>query len=467
MDSWASRRKSIYLGVIVFLLSAISFAIFWKFWYKAPTCFDGFRNGDEAGVDCGGSCSLVCSDSTLKPIVRWDPRLFKVSEGVWSAIVYIENPNVSVDATYLPYTLTIYDKDSNVLEERKGVTILPKNKTVGVFEGNILIREGTDPRRAIFELGNDIVWQRNEKENDDLQIGHGPLLKLDSQPRVEANIKNLGITDTKNIELIITIFDGKDNAIAASRTFVENLKKNESSDVFFTWPKPFLLGLKACEKPSDIIMVLDRSGSMASVSKSPPEPLTSVKNAASYFISKLQKSDTVGLVSFATEASSESGLTNDFDAVASSVSEMKISEDGVQYTNIADAIYKSLNLFALKDDTDYNTQKIIVLLTDGVATKPEDPKGSKTEVEAISYAESRAREAANSAKQGNVSIYAIGLGKAINEEFLKGLASSPQSYFFAPATSTLLGIYESISSSICKEVPARIEITYRIFGDLI
>jgi flagellar biosynthesis/type III secretory pathway M-ring protein FliF/YscJ len=36
MTPWASRRKAIYLGVIVLTMTAIVFLIFWNFWYKAP-----------------------------------------------------------------------------------------------------------------------------------------------------------------------------------------------------------------------------------------------------------------------------------------------------------------------------------------------------------------------------------------------------------------------------------------------
>src|SRR3989344_4463131 len=100
-SAWASRRKSIYLGLIVVVLTLIFFLVFWNFWYTAPNCFDGFRNGDEEGVDCGGSCTLVCKASVIRPIVRWDPRLFEVLPGVWSALVYVENPNIDTIGVYV------------------------------------------------------------------------------------------------------------------------------------------------------------------------------------------------------------------------------------------------------------------------------------------------------------------------------------------------------------------------------
>jgi secreted protein with Ig-like and vWFA domain len=108
--------------------------------------------------------------------------------------------------------------------------------------------------------------------------------------------------------------------------------------------------------------------------------------------------------------------------------------------------------------------KIIILLTDGVANNPTDPQGH-TEADDIKYAENLASKEAASAKSDGIVIYTIGLGNKINESFLKNVASGENNYFFAPTAANLETIYKNISSDICKEMPARIEITYKIFGD--
>ena len=475
MSPWASRRKAIYLGAMVLILSGISFAIFWKFWYAVPTCNDGLKSGDETGVDCGGSCSLVCDSGAMGPIIRWDPRLFEVSSGLWSILVYVENPNTNIDAVYAPYTFTIYDSKNNVLEERKGATILPKNKTIGIFEGNIVSKNGVKPKRAIFELGNNIVWKKNEEARDNLSITHSPLLELDSGPKVEASVKNNGIEEIKNIELIIAIFDGSDNAIEASRTFIEKLKKNENTDVFFTWPKPFELGTRICEKSSDIMLLLDQSGSMASLGSNPPQPLSDAKEAAISFIKQLGVKDKIGVISFATRApdpmetsitAPEVGLalTSNFDLAQKAVESINIKPGSIQYTNIYEALHSAWQeLVSVRSEDDGS--KIIILLTDGVANNPKNPQG-KTEAEDIKYAEDLAlKESVNIKKEG-LTIYAIGLGDKINESFLKAIVSKEDNYFFAPTASNLEIIYKNISSDMCKEMPARIEITYKIFGTI-
>ncbi|MEK7669422.1 MAG: vWA domain-containing protein [Patescibacteria group bacterium] len=467
MSPWASRRKTIYLVVIVLVLSSVSFAIFWKYWYRTPTCFDNVKNGDEGGVDCGGSCSLICSSGVIKPIVRWDPRLFEVMPGVWSAIVYVENQNTSADAIYVPYTFTLYDENNEILVERKGATILPKNKIVGVFEGSISIENGVRPRRAVFELGSNIVWKKNEEAVEKLKITHSPLFKLDSAPRVEVSIKNNSIKEIKNIELIVAIFDGADNVIAASRTFVEKIKKDENTNVFFTWPKPFELGSKACEKSSDVMLLLDRSGSMASLGDNPPEPLSGAKKAAISFAEQLGVKDKIGFASFASKVKDPIDLTlsSDLNLAKQTIEGVSIETGSTQYTNIFEALHSAWQeLISARGQNE--SSKIVILLTDGVANNPRDPQG-RTEADDIKYAEGLATKEAVDIKNDGLVIYVIGLGNKINESFLKDIASETNNYFFAPTTANLETIYKNISSDICEEVPARIEITYKIFGDSI
>lgn len=466
MNSWASRRKAIYLGGVILILSSVSYVIFWKFWFRAPTCFDNIKNGDETGLDCGGSCTLVCSDSVIQPIVRWDPRTFEVLPGMWSVLVYVENPNINVDATYVPYSFTLYDGNNKVLVERKGATILPKNKTVGIFEGGVTTTPETKIKRAVFEIGKNIVWNKNELSPPDITVTNGPLLKLDSQPRIEADVKNNGTDELKNIELVATIFDGSDNAIAASRTFVESLKKNEDASIFFTWPKPFELGSKVCEKPSDVVLLLDRSGSMASLGSKPPQPLTLAKSAATTFVEQLNAKDKIGLVSFATESKDpiDLNITSDFNLAKQVIGSVAIVASSTQYTNIYGAIHSAWQELISARAQDNKSSKVVILLTDGVATNPKNPVGG-TEAEDIKYAEDLAIKESVNAKQDGLIVYTIGLGEKISESFLKTIASKEENYFFAPSALNLETIYKNISSDICKEMPARIEINYKIFGN--
>lgn len=288
-------------------------------------------------------------------------------------------------------------------------------------------------------------------------------MDLEVAPKIEVSLENKSLDTIKFIELVVAVFDGDLNAIATSRTFVDRLKKDEKKQLFFTWPRPFKLGEKACTKQSNIILLLDRSGSMASLGKNPPQPLTDAKNAAKSFVDRLKTGDRVGLVAFANDSNDDipNSFSENFDEVKKDIEKVSISSAGIQYTNIYDALLTSYDLFNKDDSVDGISNNVVVLLTDGLATYPIDPN-AKTEQESLIYSQSVALDQSNLMKKENFDIYTIGLGSSINQEFLKSVASKPSQFFFAPKPEDLFDIYKQISSDICKESPARIEITAKV-----
>jgi len=437
-------------------LTASAFIVFWKYWYKAPTCFDNFKNGDETGIDCGGSCSLVCSAEALAPVIRSDPRIFEVYPGVYSLLTFVENHNIDSTALNVPYKFKVYDVNGKLLAERSSLVTLTRNKTSAIFEGPV-VASSSRPAKVTFELSKNIIWTKDKSPAPELTVTHSPLLDADKSPLIEAKVTNKSTKDLQNIEIVAVILDGRDNAIAASRSFVERLKSSASEDVFFTWPRPFNLSEKICEKSSDIILLLDRSGSMASLGKNPPEPLTMVKAAAVEFVSQLRGGDKVGVISFATEPSNppDSPIAEDFTSVKSAINKIDIGKVGTQYTNISNALLAALDLLASREKN--NASKVIILLTDGVATSEKTSNSVKAEAEALTEA--------NKAKEAGINIFTIGLGKDIHVDFLKTIASSSANYYFAPKAEDLKKIYQDISSSICKETPARIELLSKVLHE--
>jgi len=456
MLDWATKRKLQYFGIIV--ATAIIFVVipFYVFIYEAPTCFDGFKNGDEKGVDCGGSCRLLCSIEISKPISRWDPRVFRVSLGVYNAIAYLENPNVTGKVNVAPYVFRFYDKDNILITERSGKTFIPTGSVFGVFEGRIETRDRI-PVRATFEFTSDLIWERDTTPRPNISVVNKALVNEESSPRVEATVKNNSLSRVNNLELVVIIFDGSGNAIAVSRTFVDSIERGETKPVVFTWPIPFETRSEVCASPVDVALVLDRSGSMEFLGKSPPEPLTSVKNAAITFVNELSDKDQAAVISFATQASMpiDSSLTLSQSVVKDAIDSISIKADSLQNTNIGDGILKAREeLSSVRKRA--SAGSVMILLTDGVATHPEKA-GDKLYPDTYAFLQS------SEAKTAGIQIFTIGLGKDVNTASLQNLASARDAYYSAPSASDLSGIYKQIATKICNKRPAVIEILYRIY----
>ena len=199
--------------------------------------------------------------------------------------------------------------------------------------------------------------------------------------------------------------------------------------------------------PVDIVLILDRSGSMAGSS------LANLKNGAKKFIDIIDQAtdnsgdgqigmgSRIGIVSFADTATQDTGLIT-------SVADLKAAVDALSAggsTNHADAFTKALELF----DPASTNEKIMVMFTDGVTTAGDDPN-----------------VVATAAKAQGVIIYSIGLSGngGINEQALRDWASDPDSAYvaIAPDDEELEEIFEDLAENIVKPGATNIVITDKV-----
>lgn len=237
MSSWSQRRKSIYFLIFVaFLFGFIILPAYFIF-YKAPTCFDGKQNGDEKGIDCGGSCVNLCRSQYLKPNIIW-ARTIEVKPGIYNALAYIENPNIDAGADSVSYVFRIKDKDGVLVYERKGETFIPPNKFFGIFEDGISTGEKI-PTNTLFEFTSEALWKKQENREAGITILKKTISREETSPRIDAAMKNEMFQPIFNIEVVAIAYSGDGNALGFSRTFIDKLDKGESRDITFTWPNHF------------------------------------------------------------------------------------------------------------------------------------------------------------------------------------------------------------------------------------
>lgn len=451
---WSVKRKLIYLSGLFLFLFVVIFSIYFIFSYQKPTCFDGRQNRGEIGIDCGGPCSRLCSFEVKNPIIHWS-RSFEVSPGIYSSVAFIENPNINASAESASYVFKIRDGLGNVLAERSGVVLIPNTRTIVVFEPNFEI--SGEVSRTDFEFTSEIIWHKDETRPSEIFVSRNFLSREESTPRLEAQIENRSIFDIDRLEVVALIFDGNKNAIGASRTFLNDFKKDSQETLIFTWPKPFEVQEFVCENPVDMMLVFDRSGSMVfdNWDLENPEPLNSAKRAASGFLEKLFSNVRGGLVSFATEATLDIPLTGDIAKTMESVAKISVlaetpAEVWTQETNITHGL--NLAFQEISSNSSASSEKVIILFTDGVPTHP------KT-VDRADFPMVSALELSKRIKSENITIFSIGLGEEqIDEEFLASLATSPSHYFGASKSADLFPIFSSLAETICREAPTAVEI---------
>ena len=238
MASWSSKRKFAYTSVFTIIAVVIFVAVFLLIFYDKPTCFDGTQNQDESGVDCGGVCEKVCSFQAVKPNIIWS-RSFKVSDGIYNAIAYIENPNIKAEALAVPYVFKIFDERNILISEKKGQIDIPANKTFPIFES--FIETGNRvPKFTFFEFLKDPSWLSITQEtppNPLKTISYN--LTSSPSPKLEAIIENSSLEAIYDVAVVAILYDENDNAFASSQTFLDKIDRESRQTAVFTWPENF------------------------------------------------------------------------------------------------------------------------------------------------------------------------------------------------------------------------------------
>lgn len=458
MNQWSIQRKRVVFSVVVLtLVIFVGVPVFFLF-YRAPSCFDGKQSGDETGVDCGGSCQLLCTAQSLPLILKGDPRVLELGPSLYAVVAVVENPNVTAEIYHARYTLKLFEESSlapvRVIESE---AFVPKNDTFIIFEGPLDMGEWRPVRATLEWQTGTFVWQKNLQLARNLSVEDTALTSRDSNPRIDAMLVNNSLESVANVELTALVSGEDGNLIAAAKTFVENLAGGGLTPVVFNWSEPFKIKEDICGFPIDVALIIDRSGSMDDLGLTPPQPLTDVKNTALYFISQLGKNDRHSLISFANEASApvDAALGVNIETIRQAINSIAIATTSLQNTNIGAGILaarEELNSTRHRE----KAGKALVLLTDGVPTLPIKPGVGN-------YPATYALESARLARQDGISIYTIGLGKDVNKNLLQTLATTTAEAYFAPSTTNLNSIYNQIATKICRKSPAVIDIYTRVF----
>jgi len=237
--SWASRRKSIYTGVLALVVLLFLSIPLYSYLSRTPTCIDGKQNGDELGVDCGGSCEALCQSQAREMIVHWS-RAFKSGDGMVDALAYVENPNILAGTENVIYRFKLYDENNILITEKFGKTFVLPSEQIAIFEPALRTGERVY-KYAFFEFAPDIQWVRVKEgtKASELAISEQNITGLEMKPKLTAVISNNSITPVYNVEIVAIIYDIDDNAIAVSATLVDEITKYGGKTISFSWRKPF------------------------------------------------------------------------------------------------------------------------------------------------------------------------------------------------------------------------------------
>lgn len=233
--SWDSRRKIIYACAVIVALATITVFVLRDRLFPSPTCFDKKQNGYESGIDCGGACSLQCTQA-VDPLSVVFANAVHSGKGVYDLVAMINNNNIDNASQYLGYTFTLYDKDGMMFGSLSGSTTAPLGGKFPIIIQNLSLAKV--PAHVVTTIIDGPHFKVKE-------IPSSPTVRVVSRsyeggsiPRVYAKIMNTKRVEITDLPVRVLLFDDHDNVYAVAQTLVPLLAKEEVKDIIFTWNEP-------------------------------------------------------------------------------------------------------------------------------------------------------------------------------------------------------------------------------------
>jgi len=246
--TWSLKRQIFYVAVFILFFSIFGFLIIYPSFNKVPTCNDLKQNGNETGIDCGGSCLNFCSDQTNTVSFLW-ARAFKVVPGRYNAVAYLVNHNKNAAIEKINYRFRFADTNNIYIGKRDGSTFIPPGGNFAIFEPGVDIGNSI-PVYVTFEFTEIPKWLQVPQEKIDqlkILVSNIQLMNETTSPKLSATIKNNSLFTIPNMDVITILYSKNGNAISASSTYLNQFKPLQENDINFTWPEPLLESVVAKE----------------------------------------------------------------------------------------------------------------------------------------------------------------------------------------------------------------------------
>lgn len=219
------------------MIALIVFAFIYPVIFKKATCLDEKQNGEETGIDCGGTCARICESEITEPVILWS-RFFPVVGTNYNLVAFVENRNKGGAVYNAQYEFRIYDVNNKLIGRRQGSTFVPPNQQFAIFESRF--DSGQSQIKSVsFEFLAPLIWVKKAPTVQLLPI-HTENIVLDNNentPTLSASVVNDSIYDLPEFDVIAILYDDIGNAINASKTHKTKLKSGDILPVVFTWPE--------------------------------------------------------------------------------------------------------------------------------------------------------------------------------------------------------------------------------------
>lgn len=235
--SRSNVKQIIYGAGYLVVLGFIVFGIYWFGAKPAASCFDNRQNGDELGIDCGGTC-IPCAIKSLVPLqTSWSPKYFISGDKVIVA-VEIKNPNLNHGADYFDYEISLLDAKGNIIKKVPGNSYIYAGEIKHIVEIlPVSAQEENELTAASVTFSNADWKSKDEFVKPEIQPRSlaGELNQI--PPTISGIAANASAFSLSKATIFGFIYNSYGIVSSASKTEIENIPAFGEKPFKLTFPK--------------------------------------------------------------------------------------------------------------------------------------------------------------------------------------------------------------------------------------
>ena len=135
----------------------------------------------------------------------------------------------------MPYHIALYDKDGFLVKETDGSVTLPPHRNTLAFLTGISTAKSL-PIKALFEFTAAPVWFKSPDPLSKIQVLRQNYNEDNTSSSLVATLQNNDLNPIGSIAVSAILYDGMNNVLGFSRTYVDGISGQGTALAPFTWP---------------------------------------------------------------------------------------------------------------------------------------------------------------------------------------------------------------------------------------
>ena len=234
-----SRKKMIIAGVPIGILALIIVLIV-IFNMPSASCLDGRQNGNETGVDCGGSC-VACGIKYAKDLEMIGAiSVLEVTDDTIETVAKVRNPNTEYGLKF-DYQIKLSDSLGQVIKIVNGQSFIYPSSAKYLVIPKIEIKKSEAAKAEIVFDKSSFEWFASNKTPKDLFGVYDLQTQFLEDAKNPGYLKTTGKINNKmsynfpSVDLTILVFSKTGELLYAAQTKLDGLKSNATQQFEYIW----------------------------------------------------------------------------------------------------------------------------------------------------------------------------------------------------------------------------------------